>query len=184
MRLHECVTHWLVEWGEGDDAAIERVTEAVYTDLKRLAARYLDGEQGGHTLQTTALVHEAYLRISSIRDVPWKGRGQFIGLVARMMRRILIDHARRRNSSKRTADAAAEAGAAVHQGLKIDVLAVDQALSRMQSDYPRAAQVVELHFFGGLEMSEAAEVLEISLATAERDWRFAKAWLQKRMGSR
>jgi len=181
MTVQESVTGWLHRWREGDAEALERVTELVYRDLKRLAAYYLDGEQTGHTLQPTALVHEAYLHVSSLREIDWKARGQFVAMMAQMMRRILIDHARRRKAAKRDA---AEVIAVSPEGSApemVDLLAVDQALERMSSRYPRHAQIVELRFFGGLESKEIADVLEVSLTTVERDWRFARAWLHHQM---
>ena len=183
MTVQQSVTGWLHRWGQGDDKALEHVTDLVYRDLKRLAAYYLDREQTGHTLQPTALVHEAYLHIASLRDIDWKARGQFVGVMAQMMRRILIDHARRRQAIKRNAaeEISIPAGAGAEEML--DVLAVDQALDRMGSRYPRHAQIVELRFFGGLESREIADVLDVSLTTVERDWRFARAWLQSQISS-
>jgi RNA polymerase sigma-70 factor (ECF subfamily) len=183
MTVQESVTGWLFLWRQGDDKALERITNVVYRDLKRLAWHYLDHEHNGHTLQPTDLVHEAYLHIASIRELDWKARGQFIAVMAQMMRRILIDHARRRKSAKRDpaqplAMLPAEAGTQI-----FDVLQVDQALERLSSRYPRHAQIVQLRFFGGLEMKEIAGVMDISPSTAERDWRFARAWLQKQMAT-
>jgi RNA polymerase sigma factor (TIGR02999 family) len=179
MELEESVTRWLQLWQAGDDQALERVTELVYRDLRRLAAYYLDGESNANTMQPTALVHEAYLRVASIRDLDWKGRGQFIAVVAQMMRRLLVDHARARNAAKRDA-AGADIPSAVHSPV-IDILAVDQALERMSERYPRNAQVVVLRFFGGLEFPEIANALKLSLATVERDWRFARAYLHDKL---
>jgi RNA polymerase sigma factor (TIGR02999 family) len=145
--------------------------------LRRLAASYLRDERPGHTLQATALVHEVYLRIASIQEVDWKGRGQFISVATQMMRRILIDHARKRLAAKR------------HHGVVTstepggtppdpDLLDVDRALNRLEVDYPRHARIVELRFFGGLDSREIGQVMDLSLRTVERDWQFAKAWLQ------
>ncbi len=180
MTVEESVTGWLVRWRQGDDLALERVTDLVYRDLKRLAAHYLDGERSANTLQPTALVHEAYLHIASVRDLDWQARGQFIAVVARMMRRILIDHARRRNSAKRD-DGQMLEWTEGQETETLDVLAVDQALNRMASRYPRHAEIVQLRFFGGLESKEVAELMEVSLTTVERDWRFARAWLQNQL---
>jgi len=170
------VTFWLQRWHAGSEAALEQLTRLVYADLRRLAGRYLRDEQPGHTLQATALVHELYLRLSSIQDIDWKGRGQFIAVAAQMMRRILIDHARKRRAAKRT-EPPAPSGAD-RQVVDPDVLDVDRALTRLAVDYPRHAQIVELRFFGGLRAPEIAESLGLSLRTVERDWQFAKAWLQ------
>ena len=182
-NLSESVTFWLQQWREGDESALERITALIYRDLRRLAGHYLAGEQAGHTLQPTALVHEAYLQVASIRDVDWKTRSHFVALMAQIMRRILIDHARRRKSAKRTPPAAVARGHGGMTAATLDVLSVDEALTRMTSRYPRPAQVVELRFFGGLESEEIARVLEVSLTTVERDWRFARAWLQDQMGA-
>jgi RNA polymerase sigma factor (TIGR02999 family) len=179
--IGESVTQWLHLWHDGDDRAIEQVTALVYQDLRRLAAYYLDGESNANTLQPTALVHEVYLHVSAIRDLDWKGRGQFIAVVAQMMRRILIDRARSRRAAKRDASRAGEFQAVSPSAPDLDILAVDQALERMATRYLRCAQVVELRFFGGLEFHEVAQVLDVSLTTVERDWRFARAWLQSKM---
>jgi RNA polymerase sigma factor (TIGR02999 family) len=176
----ESVTEWLHLWKEGDQQAIEHVTALVYRDLRRLAAYHLNGESQANTFQPTALVHEAYLRISSIRGIDWKGRTHFLSVVTGTMRRILVDHARARNAAKRD-NPGLDAADAVHKNTQLDVLAVDQALGRLAALYPRCAQVVELRFFGDLEFPEISQVMDISLATVERDWRFARAWLQKKM---
>jgi RNA polymerase sigma factor (TIGR02999 family) len=173
----------LLQWRQGNDKALERITDLVYRDLKRLAAHYLDGEQASKTLQPTALVHEAYLHIASIRDLDWKARGQFIAVMAQMMRRILIDHARRRKSAKRDSGQPLNIAGGEGEPQVLDMLLVDQVLDRMSSRYPRHAEIVQLRFFGGLESKEIAEVMDISLTTVERDWRFARAWLQKQLSS-
>jgi RNA polymerase sigma-70 factor (ECF subfamily) len=171
------VTFWLQRWREGAEGALEQLTRLVYEDLRRLAAGYLRDERADHTLQATALVHEVYLRISSVQDVDWKARGQFISVAAQMMRRILIDHARRRRAAKR------DGGSAIPVAFEMpscpDVLDVDRAVYKMLADFPRHARIVELRFFGGLEAPEIAKVMGVSLRTVERDWRFAKAWLQR-----
>jgi len=173
----ECVTFWLKNWQAGDDSALEQLTRLVYADLRRLAARYLRDESPRHTLQATALVHELYLRISSAREIDWKGRAHFISVCSRMMRRILIDHARRRRAAKRGIGHAPELPPALEIS-RADVLDVDRALEKMAMEYPRHARIVELRFFAGLDAPEIAEVLSLSLRTVERDWHFAKAWLQ------
>ena len=176
----ESVTRWLELWRDGDAEAIERVTALVYQDLRRLAAYHLKAESDADTLQATALVHEVYLRMGSLRSIDWKGRPHFISVVTRMMRRILVDQARARNAAKRDA-AAMEENPPAHEPRLLDTLAVDQALERIAQHYPRCAQIVELRFFGDLDFQEIAGVLDISLATVERDWRFARAWLKKNM---
>jgi RNA polymerase sigma factor (TIGR02999 family) len=183
-NLADSVTFWLHQWRDGNESAMERIAALIYRDLRRLAAHYLAGEQTGHTLQPTALVHEAFLQVASIREVDWKTRSHFIALVAQIMRRVLIDHARRRKSAKRMPPPPVASGPAWGSALAtLDVLSVDEALTRMTARYPRPAQVVELRFFGGLESEEIARVLEVSLTTVERDWRFARAWLQDQMGA-
>jgi RNA polymerase sigma factor (TIGR02999 family) len=174
----ECVTKWLELWREGDAQAMEHVTALVYQDLRRLAAYHLKTESDVTSLQATALVHEVYLRMSSLRAIDWEGRAHFISVVTKMMRQILVDHARARKAAKREAALHDEMPLiAEHQ--QIDTLAVDQALDRMSARYPRCAQVVELRFFGDLEFREIAQTMDLSLATVERDWRFARAWLKK-----
>jgi len=174
----DSVTRWLELWREGDAEAMERVTALVYQDLRRLAAYHLQAESEVTSLQATALVHEVYLRMSSLRSVDWEGRAHFISVVTRMMRRILVDHARARKATKRDAGIAAEV-TPLHEHHQLDTLAVDQALERMAVRYPRCAQVVELRFFGDLDFQEIAGTMDLSLATVERDWRFARAYLRK-----
>jgi RNA polymerase sigma-70 factor, ECF subfamily len=173
----ESVTFWLNQWHQGTEGALDELTRLVYQDLRRLAAHYLRDEHSAPTFQATALVHELYLRISSVQGVEWQSRSQFISVAAQIMRRILIDHARKRLTAKRDPGAAPpfEEGIAPPT---FDVLVIDQVLQRMTCSFPRHAQIVELRFFGGLDSPEIAEALGISLRTVERDWRFAKAWLQ------
>jgi RNA polymerase sigma factor (TIGR02999 family) len=178
MTIDDHVTRWLRDWRDGDDDAIALVTEDVYRDLRRLASYYLRQESSAQTLQATALVHEAFLHLSSVREFDWKARGQFVAVIAQMMRRILIDHARSRRALKRDGAGAPDDVMVVDlPGPSLDVLVVDQALSRLADAHPRHARAVELRFFGGLSSPEIAQVMDISLATVERDWRFAKAWL-------
>jgi len=185
------VTEKLILWGQGDEAALRDVMPLVYAELHRLAAGYLRQERTDHTLQATALVHETYLRLRQVDRTDWKNRAHFIGVAAGIMRRILVDHARRHAAQKR--------GGSEPQcllldsmqpspGPDLDILALDLALDKLAQDYPRQAQVVELRFFGGLTTGEAAEVLSgngrgdaISVSTVERDWRFARAWLHQAM---
>jgi RNA polymerase sigma-70 factor, ECF subfamily len=170
------ITGLLHDWKSGDEAALSRVTDVVYQDLRRLAAHYLRQERPEHTLDATELVHEVYLRMRSLQHVDWQTRVDFLSMVARLMRNILVDHARRRLAMKRRAPEGGEEPSVEATG--IDVLAIHEALERMTSEFPRAARVVELRFFGGLEAEEAADVLQVSLSSVERDWRFAKAWLR------
>ena len=162
--------------------ALDAVTAAVYGELRRLAHGYLRQEKAGQTLQTTALIHEAYLRLAKYERVEWDGRGQFLGLAAQAMRRILVERARRRSSAKRGDGARRvsleEAALVSSDGIE-DLLEIEQALTSLESVDPRRARIVELRFFGGLTVEEAAEVLEISSATVKREWRAAKAWLYR-----
>ena len=174
------ITGLLENWRAGDKRAADRLIELVYSELHAIAAREMRREHGEHTLQTTALVHEAYLRLFGSGPVEWKDRAHFFAVAARQLRHILVDHARRVRSEKR-------GGGQVHFSLDdsdgpacpLDerVLAVDEALGRLQMLDERAAKVVELRYFGGLSESEAAETLGISIATLKRDWDFARTWL-------
>ena len=175
----ESVTEWLRLWNDGDPQGIERVTALVYRDLRRLAAYYLDRESDADILQPTALVHEAYLRVSALRNIDWKGRAHFLSIVTATMRRILVDHARARAAAKR--DNCGLGAEEARENTQLNILAVDQALERLALSYPRCARVVELRFFGDMEHPEIAQLMNMSLATVERDWRFARAWLQRKM---
>lgn len=167
----------------GSAAETARLTELLYSELRGLAAGYLRAEGPGHTLQPTALVHEAYLRLISQR-MEWRDRAHFLGVAAQTMRRVLLDHARRRKAAKRDGAAALTvSGPGDAAGEALDMLALDAALDRLGGQDPRAARVVELHFFGGLEMSEAAKMLGVSPATAKRDWSFARAWLRRELSA-
>jgi RNA polymerase sigma factor (TIGR02999 family) len=179
------ITQWLDMWSRGDESALEKLTPYVYDELRRLADTYLRNERSDHTLQATALVHEAYLRLHSVRDIEWKGRGQFVALAAQTMRRILVDHARKHFAAKRGDGAfkmPLEKIERASERVDKDLVALDEALDKLAAEFPRPAQVVELLFFGGLTTAEAAEVLkargiETSQRTVERDWRFARARL-------
>ena len=159
--------------------------EAVYGELHRIADREMRREHAGHTLQTTAVVHEAYLRLSQSEPVDWRDRAHFFAVAARQLRRVLVDHARRRQSEKRGGGTVKlplweSDGAAF--GLDERLLAVNETLTQLESLDPRAAKVVEMRFFAGLSEAEAAEALEISVATLKRDWEFAKTWLTAQLG--
>jgi len=175
------VTQLLHEWRGGNRAALEQLLVEVYDELRRLARRHMRRERAGHTLQTTALVHEAFLRLAD-SDVPWQDRAHFFAVAASQMRRILVDHARARASAKRGGKARRltldEALAAPSRHVD-ELLAIDEALVRLGEEDPRKSRVVELHFFGGLTYEEIAEVLGVSLSTVRFDMRFAKAWLRR-----
>jgi RNA polymerase sigma factor (TIGR02999 family) len=177
----ENVTEMLLDWSRGDRAALDRLMSVVYGDLRRHAARALRRERSEHTLQTTALIHEAYLRLIDQRRVDWQNRAHFFGIAARLMRQILVDHARRRDAAKRggperavTLDDVVAGGS----GPDLDVVALDRALDRLAALSERQARVVELRYFGGLSVEEAAEVLDVSPATVKNDWAAARAWLR------
>jgi RNA polymerase sigma-70 factor (ECF subfamily) len=180
-------TQLLVELGNGDEGAREALLPLIYDELRRLAGAYMRRERPDHTLQPTALVHEAYLRLVDQRRVNWTNRAQFVGMAAVMMRRILVNHARDRAAAKRGANAAvisladAEAPAAVPD---LDVVALHDALDRLAAIDARKSRIVELKFFGGLTTAEIGEVLNLSHATVEREWSFARAWLYEAVAGR
>jgi len=176
------VTDWLLELGRGDKAGLDQMLPALYDELHRLAAAYLSREDPGHTLQPTALVHEAYLRLIDQRRVDWRNRAQFLGVAAGIMRRILVDHARGRAAQKRGAGAEPVSLSLVEAPSgrpEVELIALEQALEQLTALDPRKTQVVELKFFGGLSSREIAEVMGISDATVEREWMFARAWLYR-----
>lgn len=173
-------TQLLLAWSGGSREALDEMLPLVYDELHRLAAGYLGRERPDHTLQPTALVHEAYLRLVRQRDVDWRNRAQFLGLAAGIMRRILVNHARDRAAAKRSGDRERVSLSLVEAPTgnpDVDLLALEAALERLAALDPRKARVVELRFFGGLTTEEVAAVLAISRATVERDWSFARAWL-------
>jgi len=178
-EIPESITFWLQQWQGGSEEALDQLTRLVYSDLRRLAQRFLAGENPGNTLQATALVHELYLRLGSVREMDWNGRRQFISVAARMMRRILIDHARKRRAAKREAVPAIAFAGPLRTDP--DVLDVEHALTKLADEFPRHARVVELRFFGGLDLPEIARIMDLSLRTVERDWQFSKAWLQNEL---
>ena len=174
------VTQLLQQWSDGRQEALDRLLPAIYAELRRLASSYLRRERRDHTLQPTALVHEAFLKLVDQRAVRWQNRAHFFGIAAQAMRRILVDHARAHAADKRGAgghrvslDDAQLAGGMPD----IDVLALDEVLTRLATLDPEMSRVVELKFFGGLTMEETAEVMQTSPATVGREWRMAKAWL-------
>lgn len=177
------LTSLLVEWREGDEAALERLMPLVYDQLRSMAHRYVQRERDGHTLQTSALVNEAYLRLAG-QKVGWQNRAHFFAVSARVMRHILIDHARRRRYTKHGGDAQQipiEEASAMTMERATELIALEEALEELARLDQRKSEVVELRYFGGLSLEETAEVLKISLMTVRRDWRAAKAWLYRRL---
>jgi RNA polymerase sigma factor (TIGR02999 family) len=177
------ITQWLNNWREGNADALSRLTEAVYHELHRLACAAFRTESGPRTIQPTALIHELYLQLPGLQTVPWQSRSQFLNVAAKMMRNILVDHARKRRALKRGGgQTSSDIGISIPP-LDADVLTVHEALERFAKDYPRHAHIVELRFFGGLTVEETVQVLTATgspcaLRTVERDWNFARAWLQ------
>lgn len=179
------ITRLLEEWNRGDETALEELTPFVYEELRRLAAHYLKNERGDHTLQATELVHEAYLRLVDLKHIDWQNRAHFIGVTAKLMRKILVDHARRRNADKR---GGGEMKFSLNRAENfvsdenLDLVELDEVLEDFTREFPRPGKIVELKFFGGLTIDEIVEVLsvngeKIAATTVERDWRFARAWL-------
>jgi RNA polymerase sigma factor (TIGR02999 family) len=182
--LSENLTDLLVEWRDGDESALDKLTPLVYGELRRIAHRYLQRERNGHTLQTTALVNEAYLRLAGERKIEWQNRAHFFAVTARVMRHVLTDYARRRNYAKRGGDAQQVSLDDVYvmsHERATELVALDEGLQELARLDPRKGLVVELRYFGGLSLEETAEVLEVSLMTVRRDWRAAKAWLYRRL---
>jgi RNA polymerase sigma factor (TIGR02999 family) len=178
------ITQLLLAWGKGDQAALEELMPLVYDELRKVAARSLRRQRPGHTLQTTALVNEAYLRLIDSSRVQWQNRAHFFAVSATLMRRILVDFARERQNLKR--GGAAER-VSLNEALVVapergaDLLALDEALNRLAALNPRQAQVVELRYFGGLNEEETAEALKVSLRTVQRDWNLARLWLYREL---
>jgi RNA polymerase sigma factor (TIGR02999 family) len=169
----------------GNREAVEQLFPIVYDELRRLASSYLNRERAGHTLQTTALVHEAYLKLADQERAGWKTRAQFLGVAAQAMRRILVDHARTKKAAKRGGGAHGiplDDAVALFQERAVDLVELDEAMERLRAMDEQKARIVELRFFGGLTSEEAAEVLGVSLRTVERDWAMARAWLRDQVG--
>jgi RNA polymerase sigma factor (TIGR02999 family) len=178
------LTALLTAWTSGDAAAFEKLSEVVYNELRRLARNQMRQERPGHTLQATALVHEAFVRIMDWKNVEWKNRAHFFAVAAQMMRRILVDHARARRNLKRGGEwkqVTLTAAEFLPLNMHADLVAVDDALRALERADPRKGRVVELRFFGGLTVEETAEVLKISSDTVLNDWRFAKSWLLRKL---
>jgi RNA polymerase sigma factor (TIGR02999 family) len=180
----ETVTQLLVDWGNGDQAALEKLMPLVYEELHRMAKRHLGRECANHTLQTTALVNEAYLRLIDQKNVRWQNRAHFFSIAARLMRRILIDHARAHRYAKRGGDTIrVSLGKAINVSKEraAELVSLDDALTALAVIDPRKSQVVELRFFGGMSVEETAEALNVSPVTVMRDWSTARAWLHRAM---
>jgi RNA polymerase sigma factor (TIGR02999 family) len=189
MQSRENVTQLLVKWGEGDQKALDKLMPLVYSELRRLAANYLRRERQNHTLQATALVNEAYLKLIDQRNAHWQNRAHFYGVAAQLMRRILVDHARQHKAAKRGGSAqqrlsitsAGQLGGDLAAEPVLDLLALHEALQELAVIDPQQERIVELKFFGGLSIEETAEVMGIGHATVERDWKMARAWLRRRL---
>jgi RNA polymerase sigma-70 factor, ECF subfamily len=180
---HE-ITQLLLAWNDGDQAALEQLTTLVHTELHRLAKGYLFGERTGHTLQTTALINEVYLRLIDWKNVRWQNRAHFFGVAAQVMRRILVDYARARRYAKRGGEArqvSLDEAATVHEDRSAEFVALDEALKELAEIDPRKSQIVELKFFGGLNTKETAEVLKVSQRKVEREWSVARTWLYREL---
>jgi RNA polymerase sigma factor (TIGR02999 family) len=183
-RSSQGITQLLERWSQGDEEALDQLMPLVYDELHRLAGAYLRSERREHTLQPTALVNEAYLKLVRQRNIQWQNRAQFFGVAAQLMRRILVDHARANSADKRGGDR-------VNVSLKnigafgtqptTDVLALHDVLNRLAEIDPDQSRIVELRFFGGLTIEEAAEVMQVSHSTVEREWKIAKAWLKREL---
>jgi RNA polymerase sigma factor (TIGR02999 family) len=185
MERADHITQLLRSWNQGDQGAMEELMPLVFDELHKVAARYMAAERPGHTLQTTALVNETYLRLVSSEGANWEGRTHFYGVCAKMMRRILVDWMRTRQALKRGGEARAldldsEALSVVDQP-GTDLVALDDALEALSAIDARKGRVVELRFFGGLSVKETAEILEISPETVQRDWKMAKSWLRREL---
>jgi RNA polymerase sigma factor (TIGR02999 family) len=180
------LTQLLLEWQQGDKGALDELTALVYDELRRIAHRYVRQERDGHTLETTALVNEAYVRLVGQQEIQWQNRAHFFAVMAQVMRHILIDHARRRHYAKRGGRlqrVSLDESDAMTPERAAELVALDEALTALARLDPRKSRVVELRYFGGLSLEETAAILEISTMTVRRDWRAAKAWLYKAVTS-
>jgi RNA polymerase sigma factor (TIGR02999 family) len=184
LHLTDDVTEWLLAWNAGDEGALTQLVERVYEDLHRLAAGFFAGEPRPHLLQPTALIHETYLRLIDQSRVQWQNRAHFFAIAARLMRRILVDHARQRYAAKRGGTAitlSLDESLGVPAAPEIDFQALDLALEGLTQFAPRQSRIVELRFFGGLTIPETAEVLNVSSGTVKLDWQMARAWLRREL---
>jgi RNA polymerase sigma-70 factor, ECF subfamily len=180
----QSVTQLLKAWGNGEQQALDQLMAVVYAELHRLAHRYMQRERSGHTLQPTALVHEAYERLVDLKNVSWQNRAHFFGVSAQLMRRILVDYARSRRYTKREGQwlqVPLNEAVALFRDRQTDIVALDDALRALADIDPRKSRVVEMRFFGGLSVKEVAEVLNISTESVMRDWRLAKVWLLREL---
>jgi RNA polymerase sigma factor (TIGR02999 family) len=185
MQRPEGITQLLVDWSHGDQKALDKLMPLVYSELRRQAGNYLRRERPGHTLQPTALVNEAYLKLIDQKNAKWQNRAQFFGVAAQLMRRILVDHARQHQAAKRGGSdqqrfSITSAEKLVKQP-EVDLLALHEALNELKALDQQQERIVELRFFGGLSIEETAEVLHIGHATVERDWKMARAWLRRKL---
>jgi RNA polymerase sigma factor (TIGR02999 family) len=181
------VTEMLNKWKNGDQGVLEKLIPVVYDELRRQAARYLQRERRGHTLQATALIHEAYLRLIDQATMEWKSRAHFYAIAARLMRQILVDHARKRQAGKRGGSdikVPLEEAMVTTPGKNVDLVGLDEALTRLAVLDPQQSRIVELRYFSGLSVDETAEVLGVSSRTVKRDWNVAKAWLRQQIGEK
>jgi RNA polymerase sigma factor (TIGR02999 family) len=185
-RRREPVSQLLADWANHDPAARDRLMPIVYEELRRLAHHYMRGEREGHTLQTTALVNEVYLRLAGIDGLGWRDRAHFFAMAATLMRRVLVDYARRRARGKRGAGVSVTSleDVDIARQPAVDIVALDEALERLGAADPQQGRVVELRFFAGLSVKETAEVLGVSAATVKRDWATAKLWLYNELTTR
>lgn len=182
LSTTHAVTHLLAQWANGDERALEDLTPLVYKELRRLAASHLRKERKTHTLQPTALVHEAYLRLVDQDNPRWEDRSHFYGVAARLMRQILVEHARRKHAMKRAAQTVSlEHALSFHQERGRDLVALDHALTALEKLDPRKCRAVELRYFGGFSMDEVAQALDVSAVTVRRDLRMAETWLHREM---
>lgn len=188
--LIDQITEYLRAWEQGDDGALERLLPFVYAELRAIAARHLSAERPGHTLQPTALVNEAYLKLRGLGNVPWHDRTHFFAIASRIMRRLLVDHARAKMAQKRGSDTPRVViTEGYHEAMEpsldaAELIDLDRALDELAAESPRLARLVELRFFSGLGMDEASSLLGCSPRTAKRDWAFARAWLLNRLSVR
>jgi RNA polymerase sigma factor (TIGR02999 family) len=185
MQKPEGITQLLVDWSNGDQKALDKLMPLVYRELRRLASNYLRRERPGHTLQPTALVNEAYLKLIDQKSARWQNRAQFFGVAAQLMRRILVDHARAHQADKRGGSdqqrLSITSAERLVQQPEVDLLALHEALEELATLDPQQERIVELRFFGGLSIEETAEVLGVGHATIERDWKMARAWLRRKL---
>jgi len=177
------VSSLLRAWGDGDQGALEKLTPIVYDELRRLARRHMKGERPGHSLQTTALANEAYMRLVDYKRMQWQNRAHFFAVSSQLMRRILVDHARRHNLKRGggVQHVSLEQAAVLVTDEDTDIVALDDALNALARIDPRKVQVVEMRFFGGLSVEEIAEVLKVSTVTVKRDWSTARTWLYREL---